>query len=73
MRTVNEMLEVWAGWALGVHSKPLVILDPSRLSAPLRIQMEILHDHGLIPADVLNHPRWTETVRDVVDHLETEG
>jgi uncharacterized protein (TIGR00730 family) len=40
MGTLEELLEIWTSRALGMHEKPVVVLDPDGLFAELRLQMD---------------------------------
>src|SRR5919199_415835 len=40
--TLEELFEVWTARSLGMHGKPVVVLDPDGLFAPLRQQLDAL-------------------------------
>ena len=45
--TLEELLEVWVARSLGLHAKPVVVLDVDGLFAPLRAQVDLLVERGL--------------------------
>jgi uncharacterized protein (TIGR00730 family) len=70
--TLEELLEIWVARVLGMHDKPLVVLDPAGLYAPLREQIrELIEQRFMRPAaaDVL---RWTTGVGEALDAVEAE-
>ncbi|MGF7233732.1 MAG: TIGR00730 family Rossman fold protein [Frankia sp.] len=69
--TLDELLHIWAGQAVGTHTKPLIIIDPDDLYRTLRTQIEILHEQRLISAAALDYPSWVRTVDEAFDLLET--
>lgn len=69
--TLDELLHIWAGRAAGTHAKPLVVIDPDDLYAPLRRQTEILREERFISAAALGHPSWVRTAAEAFDLLET--
>jgi uncharacterized protein (TIGR00730 family) len=68
--TLEELFEVWTGRVLGLHEKPLVILDPYGLYDPLRDLMTHLLDEGFNRPKVFDAIGWTFTVEEAFDHLE---
>jgi len=53
--TLEELLEIWVGRILRMHDKPLVVLDPDGVFAPLRQQVTALVDSGFALPSVLDH------------------
>jgi uncharacterized protein (TIGR00730 family) len=47
--TLEELFEIWVARTLRMHSKPVVVLDPSGIYAPLREQVDALTRAGLRP------------------------
>jgi uncharacterized protein (TIGR00730 family) len=68
--TLEELFEIWSGRVLGLHDKPLVILDPYGLYDPLRDLMTHLLDEGFNRPKVFDALGWTRTVEEAFDHLE---
>ncbi|WP_203990681.1 LOG family protein [Sphaerisporangium rufum] len=68
--TLEELFEIWTSRVIGMHDKPLVILDPWGLYAPLRLQVGQMYEAGFTRPDVFDAIAWTTTVPDALDHLE---
>lgn len=65
--TFEEMFEVWTARTLGMHAKPVVVLDPGGLFDPLWTFVE-----GLVAKDFVRESAYrsltlTRTVEDAVD------
>ena len=69
--TLDELLHIWAGQAVGTHTKPLIIIDPDDLYGTLRTQMKVLHEQRLISTAALGYPSWVRTVDEAFGLLET--
>jgi uncharacterized protein (TIGR00730 family) len=65
--TLEELLEVWTARVLGLHDKPVVVLDPDGLFAPLRAQLELLVDRGFVRAPAAAAVTWTRDVAEALD------
>ncbi|SEK43859.1 TIGR00730 family Rossman fold protein [Nonomuraea pusilla] len=68
--TLEELFEIWTARVLGIHDRPLVILDPFGLYDPLRQLVTGLYDQGFTRADVFDAISWTSTVEEAFTHLE---
>ncbi|MFB9250784.1 TIGR00730 family Rossman fold protein [Sphaerisporangium melleum] len=68
--TLEELFEIWTGRVLGLHDKPLVILDPWGLYAPLRLLVDGMYEQGFTRPGVFDAIAWTTTVPEAVEHLE---
>jgi uncharacterized protein (TIGR00730 family) len=68
--TLEELFEIWTARVLGIHDRPLVILDPWGLYAPLRQLIENMYDAGFTRANVFDAISWTNTVEEAFAHLE---
>lgn len=69
--TLDELLHIWAGQAVGTHAKPLVIIDPDDLYRTLRLHIAALHEQRLISTEALDYPSWVRTVDEALDLLAT--
>ena len=65
--TLEELLEVWTARVLGLHDKPVVVLDPDGLFAPLRAQLELLVDRGFVRAPAAAAVTWAQDVAEALD------
>lgn len=68
--TLEELLEIWVARTLRMHDKPLVVLDPDGVFAPLREQVKLLVDKGFARETVHDAIAWTTTVDEAFDALE---
>ncbi|WP_214412764.1 TIGR00730 family Rossman fold protein [Sphaerisporangium fuscum] len=68
--TLEELFEIWTSRTLGLHDKPLVILDPWGLYAPLRLLVDNMYEAGFTRPNVFDAISWTTTVEEAIDHLE---
>jgi predicted Rossmann-fold nucleotide-binding protein len=55
---------------LGMHEKPIAILDPHGLYDPLRELMRHLLDEGFARPRIFDAIGWTASVAEAFDHLE---
>lgn len=68
--TLEELLEVWVARSLGMHRKPVVVLDVDGVFAPLRAQVDLLVERGFVRAEGQASLTWTSTVTDALDAIE---
>lgn len=62
--TLEEFIEAWTGQVLGMHAKPVVVLDPWDDFAPLREWIDDLTGRGFVSAPARSAVVWTRTVDD---------
>jgi uncharacterized protein (TIGR00730 family) len=68
--TLEELFEIWTSRVLGMHEKPIAILDPYGLYDPLRDLMRHLLDEGFARPRIFDAIGWTGSVAEAFDHLE---
>lgn len=68
--TLEELTEVWVARYLGLHDKPVVVLDVDGLYAPLRAQVELMVDRGFVRGTAADALVWTTSVRQALDAVE---
>ncbi|MFC6878404.1 MULTISPECIES: TIGR00730 family Rossman fold protein [Actinomadura] len=68
--TLEELFEIWTARVLGMHDKPVVILDPTGVYEPLRELMKGLAEQGFARAKIFDAIGWTESVEEAFDLLE---
>ncbi|GII56966.1 cytokinin riboside 5'-monophosphate phosphoribohydrolase [Planotetraspora thailandica] len=68
--TLEELFEIWTSRVLGIHERPLVVLDPWGLYTPLRALVEGMYDQGFTRPGVFDAISWTTTVEEAFDLLE---
>jgi uncharacterized protein (TIGR00730 family) len=65
--TLEELLEIWVGRYLGFHDRPVVVLDPHDLFAPLRHLVDTLFDAGFVRPEQRAVIAWTKSVDQALD------
>jgi uncharacterized protein (TIGR00730 family) len=65
--TLEELFEVWTSRTLGLHDKPIVILDPEGVLAPVRELVAGLVASRFARPVVTDAVVWTTTVADALD------
>jgi uncharacterized protein (TIGR00730 family) len=68
--TLEELLEVWSGKVLGLHTKPVVVLDADGLYAPLKEQVALMVDRGFVRRQAAQALQWASTVDEALDLVE---
>lgn len=68
--TLEELFEIWTTRVLGLHDRPLVILDPWGLFEPLRQLIDNLYEAGFTRANIFDAVSWTTSVEEAFEHLE---
>jgi uncharacterized protein (TIGR00730 family) len=70
--TLEELFEVWVARSLGLHSKPVVVLDVDGLYAPLRAQVDLMVERGFVRGPASRALTWTSSVDEALDVIEAE-
>ncbi|MEN3538412.1 TIGR00730 family Rossman fold protein [Microbispora sp. ZYX-F-249] len=68
--TLEELFEIWTSRVLGLHERPLVVLDPWGLYAPLRDLVDGMYEQGFTRPNVFDAISWATTVEEALDMLE---
>lgn len=68
--TLEELFEIWTARHLGLHAKPVVVLDQDGLFAPLRAQLEVLMAQGFLTKASLDEVTWETTVTAAIAAFE---
>jgi uncharacterized protein (TIGR00730 family) len=69
--TLEEFFEVWTAGTLGMHAKPVVVLDPDGFYQPLWAWLEDLVRRGFVRRSALESVLRVRTVADALDAVET--
>ena len=69
--TLEEFFEVWTAATLGMHAKPVVVLDPGGFYAPLWAWLDELAGRGFVRRTALDLLLLARTVPDALDAAET--
>lgn len=70
--TLEELLEIWVARTLGMHDKPVVVLDPHGLYTPLREQIALMVAQGFVPGTSVGAVTWTGSVAEALDAVEEQ-
>jgi uncharacterized protein (TIGR00730 family) len=65
--TLEELFEIWVGRFLKFHNKPVIILDPYDLYAPLANLIDHLEDHGFVKPGQRELLHWAKSVDQALD------
>jgi predicted Rossmann-fold nucleotide-binding protein len=68
--TLEELLEVWTSRALGLHNKPIVVLDADGIFNPLRDQLVHLVQSGFAQTRAVEEVSWASDISSAFDLLE---
>ncbi len=70
--TLEELIEVWTARSLGMHNKPIIILDPFNDYLALKNLISDLTDKFFIRQAATLVPSWTTSVDETLDAIENE-
>ena len=70
--TLDEIFEIWVSRTLGMHHKPLVVLDPDGVFAMMRAQVDDLVLRGFARPAVRDAIQWATGVGEAFDMLEAQ-
>lgn len=68
--TLEELLEAWVARTLGLHAKPVVVLDPAGVFGSLRRQVDELVAGGFVRPHARDALAWTTSVDEAFAVLE---
>jgi uncharacterized protein (TIGR00730 family) len=68
--TLEELLEVWVAGTLGLHDKPVVILDPTGVYGGLRDLVDKLLVQGFVRPGAEQLAVWTSSVPEALDAVD---
>jgi uncharacterized protein (TIGR00730 family) len=68
--TLEELLEIWVARTLAMHAKPVVVLDPDDVFAPLRAQVDLLVERGFVRPASQASVAWVRDVGAAFDAIE---
>lgn len=71
--TLEELFEIWTTRVLGLHDRPLVVLDPWGLYEPLRDLVDGMYEQGFTRPNVFDGISWATTVEEALDLLHRPG
>ena len=65
--TLEELFEIWVGRFLKFHTKPVIVLDPFDLYAPLATLIDHLEDHGFVKPGQRELLHWASSIDEALD------
>jgi uncharacterized protein (TIGR00730 family) len=71
--TREELFEVWVARTLGLHDKPVVVLDPDGVFGHLHVLVDDLVRRGFARPQARDALRWTTTVPAALAAVEAGG
>ncbi|WP_432573744.1 LOG family protein [Kineococcus sp. SYSU DK005] len=69
--TLEELFEIWVARTIGLHTKPMAVLDLDGHYAGLRTWLEGLVERRFARPLVFEVVHWTDDPADALDHLES--
>jgi uncharacterized protein (TIGR00730 family) len=69
--TLEELLEVWTARALGLHDKPIVVLDADGVFNPLRDQLTQFVQSGFADTRAVDEVSWSTEISSAFDLLDS--
>lgn len=70
--TLEEFFEIWVAKSLGMHNKPVVVLDPDGMYEPLRTWLSEITKTGFVTADAAGCIHWATEIETALHLIETE-
>ncbi len=64
--TLEELFEIWVGRFLKFHNKPVIVLDPFGIFAPLKDLLDHLEMHGFMKPGQRELLRWCTSVEEAL-------
>ena len=68
--TLEELFEIWVGRFLKFHDKPVIVLDPYDLYAPLATLIDHLEEHGFVKPGQRDLLHWARTIEEALDIVD---
>ena len=67
--TLEELTEIWTARTLGMHAKPIIVLDPWGDYSHLHALIGHLVEQGFVRSDAAAHIAWVSSVAEAMDAL----
>ena len=68
--TMEEFFEAWTSWSLGMHDKPVIVLDPGGFYQPLWQFITAMIEAGFVRAEAWQLLHRVGSVEEAFKHLE---
>lgn len=69
--TLEELLEIWVAATLGMHDKPVVVLDPAGTLRGLSVLVEDLVAAGFVRRAAADVVRWAGSAQEALEMIES--
>jgi hypothetical protein len=69
--TFEELFEAWTAGSIGLHGKPVFVLDPDDFYRPLWTYLDSLVDRGFVRQAALDYVRRVSTVDELFAAIES--
>lgn len=69
--TLEELTEVWTAFTLGMHAKPVIVIDPWGDYAHFRAQIDHLVSTGFMRTTAADAIHWTTSAEQAIELLDT--
>jgi uncharacterized protein (TIGR00730 family) len=70
--TLEEFFEIWVARSLGMHNKPVVVLDPAGVYAPLQTWLAELTSAGFITTDAARCAAWASSIDQAIEIIQAQ-
>lgn len=70
--TLEEFFEIWVARSLGMHNKPVVVLDPSGMYDGLRNWLTQIIDAGFVSPGAAQCASWATNIDQAIEIIETQ-
>lgn len=70
--TLEEFFEIWVAKSLGMHHKPIVVLDPDGMYEPLRNWIVEITKTGFVTDDAASCIKWATDIETALGLIEAE-
>jgi uncharacterized protein (TIGR00730 family) len=68
--TLEELMEIWTSRTLGMHARPVVVLDPDGFWAPFRALVDDYVERGFARPSVRDHLTWVSSASEALAAVE---
>jgi uncharacterized protein (TIGR00730 family) len=70
--TLEEFFEIWVARSLGMHNKPVIVLDPDAMYQPLQDWLAQITAAGFVTNEAAYCVYWTADIADALTRIEQE-
>jgi len=70
--TLEEFFEIWVAKSLGIHHKPIVVLDPDAMYEQMRNWLTEITSAGFVTYEATSCIHWATEIEQALDLIEVE-